>query len=191
MKAEPCAALIAARREERIESAPSDVQAHSAPVVGKDDLDVVRSCRPHLDVDRSGPAVWKSVRDRIEKKVGEHLTVWAGIGIHGQVRLALDVERETLSSQAGPQAHDHLLGKIAEVEGPLIGIVTIGSNLLEGGDQFCGAVEIGNELGGSVAAGFEEIREAGAPEIAARDFGCERRGLALQRGSNSQTDADR
>src|SRR5579872_2575777 len=167
MQAEPCAALIATRGEERIESAPSHVQAHSAPIVGKDDLDVIRSCRSHLDIDRSGAAVRKSVRDRIEKKIGEHLTIWSGIGMHGQVRLALDMEREALPSQSRPQAHDHLLGKIAEVEGPLIGIVTIGGNLLEGGDQFCGAVEIGNELRGSVAAGLNEIHEAGAPEIAA------------------------
>ena len=57
VQAEPGAALVAARREERIEGAAADVEAHAAAIVGKDDLDIVLAGLPHLDIDRAGPAV--------------------------------------------------------------------------------------------------------------------------------------
>src|SRR5512138_4023341 len=41
VQAEPGAALVAPRREERIEGAAADVEAHAAAIVGKDDLDIV------------------------------------------------------------------------------------------------------------------------------------------------------
>ena len=69
-------------------------------------------------------------------------------------------------------------------------IIAVGGDLLERLDQFGGAVEIGHQLRGRIAAGLEEFVEAGAPEIAARDFGGEHRGLALQRRGHRQADAD-
>ena len=34
-------------------------------------------------------------------------------------------------SQPGPQAHDHLLGEIAQIEAALVGVIAIGGDLLE------------------------------------------------------------
>src|SRR5689334_9187256 len=94
MQAEPGAALIAPRGEERIERAAPDVETHADAVVRKQDLDIVAVIFPHLDLDGAGPAVRKGVRDGIEEQVGKHLPVWPGIAVHCQTRLALDVERE-------------------------------------------------------------------------------------------------
>jgi hypothetical protein len=69
MQAEPSAAALAARREERIEGLAADVSAHAAAIVGKQDFDFVAARRPHLDVDRASLTVRKRVHDRIEKKV--------------------------------------------------------------------------------------------------------------------------
>ena len=56
------------------------------------------------------------MRHRIEEQIGEHLSVRAGIAVHGEVGLAIDVERQIVFAQARPQAHHHLLGEVAEVE---------------------------------------------------------------------------
>src|SRR5205807_2035935 len=53
VQAEAGAALIAPRREERIEGAAPDVQAHAAAIVGEDDLDIVASGLAGLDLDRA------------------------------------------------------------------------------------------------------------------------------------------
>ncbi len=83
-------------------------------------------------------------------------------------------------AQARPQAHHHLLGEIAEVEGTLVRVIAVGGDLLERGDQFGGAIEIGDELRRRIATGFKKITEARAAKAAARDFGGEQCGLALQ-----------
>ena len=77
-----------------------------------------------------------------------------------------------------------------EIEGALIRIVAVGGNLLERLDQFGGAIEVGDKLRGCIAAGGEKIVQARAAQIAALDLGGEVRGLALQRGSDRQADAD-
>ena len=64
----------------------------------------------------AGPAVRKGVRDRIEKQIGQHLAIGPGITVHGEIGLALDIERQIVLSQSRPQAHDDLLGQVAEVE---------------------------------------------------------------------------
>src|SRR6202795_4583490 len=79
MQAEPGAALIATRREERVERTPPDVERHAAAIVGKNDFDVVLAGLPHLDIDGAGPAVRKGVRHRIEEQVGKHLAVRSGV----------------------------------------------------------------------------------------------------------------
>src|SRR6202011_1407885 len=94
VKPEPGAALIAPRGEERIERAAADVEAHADAVVGKQDLDIVRAGLAYLDVDRAWLAVRKRMRHRVEEQVGKHLSVGAGIAVHRQVGLAIDVERE-------------------------------------------------------------------------------------------------
>src|SRR3984893_15328864 len=86
MQAEPGAALVAARGEERVEGAAPDVEAHADAVVGKQDLDIVLAGLPHLDVDRAGLAVRKGMRHRIEEQVGQHLSVGPGIAVHGDIR---------------------------------------------------------------------------------------------------------
>ena len=120
VQAEPGAALVAAGGEERIEGAAADVERHAAAIVGKDDLDIVLAGLPHLDIDRAGLAVRESVRHRIEEQIGQHLPVGPGIGVHDQIGLAVDVERQMVLAQSRPQAHHHLLGQIAEVEDALI-----------------------------------------------------------------------
>src|SRR6476646_1617065 len=57
MQAESSAALIAARREERIERAAPDVEGHAATIVGKNDLHIILAGLPHLNVDRALLAV--------------------------------------------------------------------------------------------------------------------------------------
>ena len=146
MQAKPGAALVAPRGEERIEGAAADVEAHAAAIVGKDDLDIVLAGFAHLDVDRAGLAVRERMRHRIEEQVGEHLSIGAGIAVHHQIGLALDIERQVVLAQARPQAHHHLLGEIAEIEAALIRIVAVGGDLLERLNQFGGAVEVGDEL---------------------------------------------
>ena len=71
------------------------------------------------------------MRHRIEEQIGEHLPVGPGIAVHDQIGLAVDVERQIVLAQARPQAHHHLLGEVAEVEGALVGIVAVGGDLLE------------------------------------------------------------
>src|ERR1700738_2289514 len=126
MQAEPGAPLAAARGEERIAGAATDVEAHADAVVGKQDLDIVLAGFPHLDVDRAGLAVRKGMRHRIEEQVGQHLSVGPGIAVHGEIGLAVDVQRQIVLPQARPQAHHHLLGQIAEVEGALIRVIAGG-----------------------------------------------------------------
>ena len=70
VQAEPGAALVAPRREERIERAAAHVEAHAATIVGKDDLDIVLAGLPHLDIDRrpalpSGKACATELRNRL------------------------------------------------------------------------------------------------------------------------------
>src|ERR1700686_3342362 len=162
MQAEPGATLIAAGREERIEGAAADIEAHAATIVGKDDLDIVLAGFTHLDIDRAGLAVGKSMRHRVEKQIGQHLSVGTGIRVHRQIGLTLDGERQIVLAQARPQAHHHLLGEIAEVEGTLVRVIAVGGDLLERADQFGGAIEIGDELRRRIATGFKKITEARA-----------------------------
>src|SRR6202166_5460205 len=110
VQAEAGAALVAAGREERIERLAPDIEAHAAAIVGKYHFDVVPSRRLHLDVDDAFFAVGKCVRDRVEEKVGQHLSVRAGIAVHQEIRLALDLERKLLLLAAtGPQTLGDLL----------------------------------------------------------------------------------
>ena len=160
MQAEPGAALIPPRGEERIERAPAHVERHAAAIVGEDDLDIVLAGLPHLDIDRAGLAVRKGMRHRIEEQIGEHLPVRPGIRVHAEIGLAVDVERQIVLAQARPQAHHHLLGQIAEVEDALIGVIPVGGDLLERRDQLGGAIEIGYQLRGCIAAGLEKFIEA-------------------------------
>src|SRR6185503_10075932 len=51
------------------------------------------------------------------------MPVRAGIAVHGQAWLAIDVERQIVFAQARPQAHHHLLGEVAEIEAALVRIV--------------------------------------------------------------------
>src|SRR6478609_1714498 len=87
VQAEPGAALIAARGEERVEGAAPDVEAHAAAIVGKQDLDVILAELARLDMDRAWPAARKGVRDRIEEQVGEDLSIGPGIGVHHEIGL--------------------------------------------------------------------------------------------------------
>ena len=140
------AALIPARGEERIEGAAPNVEAHAAAIVGKNDLDIVLAGFPRLDVDRSGSAVGESVCHRIEEQIGQHLPVGAGIAVHQEIGLAIDVQRQIVFPQARPQGQRHLLGEVGKVEGALVGIVAVGCDLLERGDQFGRAIEVRHEL---------------------------------------------
>ena len=78
VQAKPGAALVAPRREERIEGAAANIEAHAAAIVGEQDLDIVLAGLAHLDIDRARPAVRESVRHRIEEQIGQHLPVGPG-----------------------------------------------------------------------------------------------------------------
>src|SRR6185312_8516355 len=99
MKAEPGTALVPPGGEERIEGAAADIERHAAAIVGEDDLDVVLSGGARLDFDDPGPAIGKSVRHRIEEKIGQHLAVGTGIAVHAEIGLALHIERQIVLAQ--------------------------------------------------------------------------------------------
>jgi hypothetical protein len=120
MKAEAGATPVTAGREERIEGLAFDVEAHTATVVRKKNFNILVSGRPDLDVDEAFFAVGKSVCDRVEEEVGQHLSVWTGITVHRQIGLAIDGEGEILLSQSRPQAGDDLFGQLTEIEDPLV-----------------------------------------------------------------------
>jgi hypothetical protein len=87
MKAEADAALIAARREERIERLAPVAETHAAAIIGKENFNVAISDRLYLDVDGTTSAVKKCMCNRVEKEIGERLSVRSWITVH---RLALD-----------------------------------------------------------------------------------------------------
>src|SRR5205823_15061813 len=103
-----------------------------------------------------------------------------GIGIHGETGLAIDRQREMALSQARSQAHDHLLGQVAEIEGPLIRVVAVSRDLLERSNQLGRAIEIGLELGRSVTARLQKLIQAGTSHFSSRYLAGEQRGPALQ-----------
>jgi hypothetical protein len=70
MQAEARAALIATRREERIECFASDTEAHAAAIIGKTNFDIVLAGRPNLDLDDAFLPIGKCVCDRVQEKVG-------------------------------------------------------------------------------------------------------------------------
>ncbi len=80
--------------------------------------------------------------------------------------LAVDVERQIVLRNPGRQAHHHLLGQVAEIEHALVGIIAVGGDLLERGDQFGGAVEVATSCEEASRQAFEKLGEAGPPEIA-------------------------
>jgi hypothetical protein len=82
METEASTALVATRREERIERLTPHAVTHAATVVGKNNFDIVLPGRPHLDVDDTLLAVGKRVRDRVEEEVGQHLSVRSWITVH-------------------------------------------------------------------------------------------------------------
>src|SRR5882757_2234521 len=108
MQAEPCAAEIATGCEERIEGLASDIRAHAAAVVGKDDIDRVVTGGPDFDVDGTSAAVGKGVRDRIHEQIGQQLSVSSRVAVDFQIGFARDVQGQV--SQARPQAYDDLFG---------------------------------------------------------------------------------
>jgi hypothetical protein len=110
MQAETSMALIPASRKKRIESLAPDVWAHAAAVVREENYYFIVPGCLDLDVDDTAFAVGKRVRDRIEKKVGQHLPVRAGITVHRQTGLAFDVKGEIFLFHARSQAHHDLLG---------------------------------------------------------------------------------
>ena len=164
---------------------------HPAAIVLEQDLHVVVASLLNLDVDTAGIAVREGVRDRVEEQVGQHLAVGTGKAVHGQVRLAVDRQRQVLLAHPRLQTHHHLLGQVGEIERPLVGVVAVGRDLLERLHQFGRPVEVGDELRRRIATGLEEIVEDRSPQIAALDLGGELRGLALQRRCHREADADR
>ena len=70
MQAQSGAALVAARRKERVERLPLHVRRHSGPVVGKNDLDIVAAAGPRRNRDRPGTAVGEGMVGGVEEKIG-------------------------------------------------------------------------------------------------------------------------
>jgi hypothetical protein len=86
------------------------------------------------------------MHDRIEEEVGEHLPVGSRTAVHGQIGLAVDVERQVALSPAWTQAHEHLLGQVTWIKHAPLQVASIRGDLLERLDQFGGSIEIGNQL---------------------------------------------
>src|SRR5277367_6281668 len=84
-------ASIATCGEERIERFPPDIETHAAAIVAKNNFDMVTPGRPHVDINGTFLAVGKSVRNRVEEEVGQHLSIWPGITVHRQIGLAFDL----------------------------------------------------------------------------------------------------
>src|SRR6202022_3720104 len=84
VQAKPGSSLAAPRGEERIEGMALAFLAHPDAVVGNEDLDLVVGLRPGLpcfDCNPAGAPVRKGMDHAIEKKVGQDLTVEAGIAL--------------------------------------------------------------------------------------------------------------
>ena len=82
-----------------------------------------------------------------------------------------------------------MLGEIAEIEDTLIGIIPVGSHLLERLDQLGGMIEIGNQLRRRLVGDFQEVIQRRALEFALRELAGNHGGLAFQRRSNRQAGA--
>ena len=39
------------------------------------------------------------MRNRVEKEIGEHLSVWSGVAVHREIGLAFDVQDQIVLSQ--------------------------------------------------------------------------------------------
>src|SRR6478735_8887296 len=70
VQSQPGAAVIAARREKRVERAAPDVERHPATIVGKNDFKIILAGLPDPDIDRALLAVRKSMRHRVEEQIG-------------------------------------------------------------------------------------------------------------------------
>ena len=179
MQAEPCTALVAPRREKRIEGAagrPDSCRSHCRKTGSQH-----CPCQtPGPGYRQFRPAIRKGVSHRIEEQVGQNLPVGTGITVHREIGLAVDRQRQTVLPQSRPQTQRHLLGQIAEVKGALVAVVAVGGHLLEGLDQFGGAIEVCHQLRGGIAAGLKKLVQAGTPEIAAFDFVGKHCSLAFQ-----------
>ena len=181
MQAKTGTALMTAGREKRIESLPPHVRTHAATVVGENDFNIVRAGGAHLDIDRPLPGVRKRMRDRIEKQVGQDLPVGAGIAVHRQIRLALNIQAHAVLRQRRPKANGELLGQIAEVERSQVGIISVCRHLLERLDQFGRPVQADEKLRGCVLHGIDEIVQARALERSKRGLRGKQHALSLQR----------
>jgi hypothetical protein len=120
MQAEAGAASVATRREEGIKRLAPVIGAHAATIVGEENFDTIFAGRQYLDLDAAFLAVGKRMRHRIKEQVGQYLPLGAGIADHGQIGLALDLQREVFLSQTWSQAQNDLIGQVAQIESALI-----------------------------------------------------------------------
>ena len=159
VQAKSGAAFVAARGEEGVERLALHVGRHAGAVVGKCDLDIVAAAR--LGRDRNGPRapVGKGMGRGVQEQVGQNLAVRAGIAVDDEVFRHFDRQRDRRLLQRGPQARDDLVGRLIQIEGPPLGMRAVDRDLLEGLNEFAGAVQIAHQLLGGVARGPDEFVE--------------------------------
>jgi len=156
-------ASIATCGEERIERFPPDIETHAAAIVAKNNFDMVTPGRPHVDINGTFLAVGKSVRNRVEEEVGQDLAIGARIAVDHQALRHVDGQLDRRPLQDRPQARDDLVGGFAEAELPALGARAVDRDLLEGLNEFAGAVQIAHQLLGGIARGPDEFVELRAP----------------------------
>jgi hypothetical protein len=146
VQAEPDAALMTTRGEERIESLTPDTRTHPTTIVGNDDFDILGSGLVNRDIDVACHAIRECVRNGVQEKACQHLPIWPGIAVHGHARLAVDVEYQIAFPQRRPETHKDLFGQIAGIEDTPVQVTLIDRDLLERLDQLCSAREIAGQL---------------------------------------------
>ena len=118
-----------------------------------------------LDADRAVAAVREGVGDRVQEQVGQHLAVGARIAVHHEAfRHRRPTGRRADFFKRRPQARDDLLGRLAQVELAALGVAAVDRDLLERLDQLAGALQVGDELLGGLAAAGDELVEPRAAQ---------------------------
>ena len=94
----------------------------------------------------------------VEKQIGQNLPIGAGVAVDDNAG-HVHRQRDRCLLQNRPQAGDDLLGRLAQIEWPALGVRAVHRDLLEGLDQFAGAMQVRHQLMGGVTRSPDEFLE--------------------------------
>ena len=129
---------------------------------------------------------------RVEEEIGQDLPIGARIAVDHQALRHVDRQGDRRLLQHRPQAGDDLVGGLAQAELPAFRMRAVHRHLLEGLDQFPGAMQVRHQLLGCVARGPDEFLQLRAAQLAiGSQLGLEHFRAAREAGRDRQADADR